>query len=252
MHLGAIVVLSCCAAAAGNDTVDDTLTIETAKQAVDIATQYVGAEIIDGCSDAVPKVCAELVEIHHKDTLAGANPHGLRRTWVVSFDSVFLEFDSGWHPSAVLNQRRKTFMVLIDAGSGHLSGIIAGMPPDTADITIPPVVPRSGKVAGLSWKPPTRTLFDALGAADFLMPLHATVIEAICVEYSLRDEEPHLCWIISSAGFPPLDAFGSPSVAATAQPIKGVYREMQCIVDAETGEWLGCGTRRVVEPRNPK
>ncbi|MEW5796274.1 MAG: hypothetical protein AB1772_07910 [Candidatus Zixiibacteriota bacterium] len=220
--------------------------IENQEQALNRALKYAGFANSKGfvrpsaASCVTETAFADSTTPFLSDSIAGP------KRWIVTFDSVFLDF-GGWSSETVSNQIRKTYNFVLDPPTGRLLKVYSTYEgPDSALLPEPPTdsstvrLSRNERHVSLVESVPFVSFYQALDAAVPTNPLQAKEIQAWLVMFSHHGAQPVPCWIILARGTIPFPKPSAPSLSPATQESRLSSTSIRCIINATSGKWLFC------------
>jgi hypothetical protein len=240
----ALATLLICSLATAQDTTKPVLANK--KQALERALLYAGFEI--SANDSCVYSDARATDTNYQDSSTpffSDSVSGERR-WVVTFDSVYLDFKGHYSDKTLRRQVRKTFCFVLDPESGRLLTVFSAGPgcPDS----LPPLANAMQvedrtrdfeHYVGLGEDVPPVSFSEALKEARPSSPVQACDVRGWLMYYCRFDREPRLCWVIITRGAPgiplPSPPTNPPGMVTEERFLRGAIRS---IVDAKTGKLL--------------
>jgi len=239
-------LLFCFVALAASAAAEDpsSSVIENQQQALDRALEYAGFSKSKYFTRPSAASCVAETAFEDSTTPFLADSITGPRRWIVTFDSVFLDYDK-WTPDAVETQLKKTYHFVIDPPTGRLLKVYTVYNGD--DMDSPPELPADSAAARLDLNEhyvslvdsvPPVSFYEALNASVACHPLKAKEIQAWLVMLSKHGAEARPCWVILARGTVPFPLPPAPSLSPEADEMRLSGTTVRCVVDATTGKWL--------------
>jgi hypothetical protein len=221
--------------------------LKTKEQALQRALEYSGFTESPGFVVPQADSCVKMMEIKDSTTPFLSDSISGAERWVVTFDSVFLDF-GGWAKSTVDNQIKKSYHFVLDPVTGRLLKVFSVYGKPAADILAE--LPADSATTRLNFNErhvsfvdsiPGITLYRALDGAVPTNPLQAKEIRAWLVMFSDHGRDPIPCWIILGRGTAPFALPGPPTLGPEQYAPRLSSTSIRCVINAVSGKGLFCG-----------
>jgi hypothetical protein len=221
--------------------------LQTKEQALQRALEYSGFKESPGFVVPQADSCVKMMEIKDSTTPFLSDSISGAERWVVTFDSVFLDF-GGWARETVMDQIRKSYHFVLDPSTGRLltvyttcEGVYVDAPPELSADSSAVLLSSNERHTSLVDSIPPVSFYEALDAAVPTNPLQAKEIRAWLVMFSYHGRDPIPCWIILGRGTAPFARPTPPRFGPEQYAPRLSNTCIRCVINAVTGKGLFCG-----------